>query len=122
MASCLYRDLLCSVGYSDSKKFGDFEQDILAPSNADPLDAPISTPAPVKYTKKALQTMTIFCMDLFLQAQANYPKPAGHQKVEKPFRYCRCHWYQQHLFLQLYLFVVGSVFVGTNISVGKTRQ
>ena len=31
-------------------------------------------------SEQTLQTMTMFCMDLFLQAQASRPEPTGHQE------------------------------------------
>ena len=43
---------------NDPDKLGDFKQNILAPSNASPLDAlildiPVPAPTPAKYTKEA---------------------------------------------------------------------
>ena len=37
-------------------------------------------------------------------------------------QYSRRLWHQPHLLLRLYFFMVGSAFVGTNTSVGGTRQ
>ena len=73
MAPCPYRNPLRSAGYRDLDELGDSEQDTPAPSNTGPLDAPVPdapvpTPTPAKYTKEALQTMTMFGMDLFPQA------------------------------------------------------
>ena len=83
MVPCSRRNLLRSAGYHDLDEFGDSKQGTPAPSNTGSLDAPVPdalvpAPAPTKYTEEALQTMTMFCMDLFPQAQASRPKPPGH--------------------------------------------
>ena len=61
--------------------------------------------------------MRKFCMELFLQAQTIYSKPAGHREVQGLFRCRRRHG------LQPYPVTVSSssTFVGTSTSVG-TRQ
>ena len=71
MAPCPRRNPLRFASYRDLDELGDSEQDTPAPSNAgfpDTLvpDAPVPAPASAKYTEEALQTMTIFCIDLFL--------------------------------------------------------
>ena len=68
------RNPLRFAGYSDPDKLGDFKQ--------------------------ALQTITIFCIDLFLQAQANHPKPADHQ--ERPREVQGSFWYRRRHGLQPY--------------------
>ena len=54
------------------------------------------TPAPARYTKEDLQTMTMFFMDLFLQAQASRPKSEGPREVQGSFCYRRRHWHQPY--------------------------
>ena len=64
-----------------------------------------------------------FCMDLFLQAQASRPKPAGQREVWESLWYIRPALSAPTIpRLQLSFFVVGSAFVGTSSSVGRTRQ
>ena len=63
----------------DPDELGNSVQSTPAPSNAGLSDAPIPALALAKYNEEALQTMTMFCMDLFLQAQASRPKPAGRE-------------------------------------------
>ena len=64
-----------------------------------------------------------FCIDLFLQAQASHSKPAGQREVWKSLRYiCQALSALTLPRLQFCFFVVGSTFVGTNLSVGWIRQ
>ena len=52
----------------------------MGPSDALILDALDPALALPKYLKKTLQMMTMFCMDLFSQAQASCPKLVAYQK------------------------------------------
>ena len=85
MAPYPRKNALRSIGYRDPDELEDFKQSTPMPSNAGPpdalvLDAPVPVPVRAKYIKEALETMTMFCIDLFPQAQASCPKLLGHQE------------------------------------------
>ena len=63
-----------------------------------------------------------FYMDLFLQAQANHPKPAGQRKIRRSLRYIQpAPLVPTVPRLRLCSFVMGSVFISTSTSFKRTR-
>ena len=51
------------------------------PPDVPPPDTPpLEAPAEARYTQEDLQIITKLCMNLFLQAQANCPKPETRQE------------------------------------------
>ena len=92
-------------------------------SNLDELgDLKERTLASAKYTEKDLQTITKFCIDLFFQDEASC------RPMRRPLSSARIMSIPPAALiptvshLQLRPSVVGSAFVGTSSSIGRTRQ
>ena len=87
-----------SVRHSDLDELANSVQGTpTAPSNAGPPDAPVSTPAPTKYTEEDLQKITKLCIDSFLQGQGSRPEPAGHREGQLKARFPDLYYGKSHI-------------------------
>ena len=80
MASLLCKNPPRSAGYDDPDKLGDTAQETFVPGQCKTsgyFNPRFPAPAPAKYTEEDLWTMTMFYIDLFLQAKANRLNSAG---------------------------------------------